>query len=178
MQQHADGYEDNYNGAPVDQIILVGHNRKVFDLPFLIHQMCEHRIADRVFQDGRFSLGIDTLNVARKGICNDKSGFGVPSAYNLPTLYQFVTGLLPSTWHCAMADTKATATLFCFPVFWETRTECVFDFLEREWEIQDAIGRLNRLMILILIQVTANLQLNLFLPHHQVQMTKKAIMFH
>jgi hypothetical protein len=92
----------------------------VFNIPFLIHQLSEHGIADRLFQDGRFGLGIDTLNVARKGIRNNKSGIGVPSAYNLPTLYQFVTGLLLSTWHCAMADVKATAILFRFPIFWDT----------------------------------------------------------
>jgi hypothetical protein len=97
MQEHADEYEDN-DSAPASHIILVGHNGKVFDIPFLIHQMCEHTIADRFFQDGRFGLGIDTLNVAPKGICDDKSGIGVPSAYTLPTLYQFVTGLLPSTY--------------------------------------------------------------------------------
>jgi hypothetical protein len=73
--------------------------------------MCEHRIADRLFQDSRFGYGINTLNVARKGIYNDQSGVGVPTAYNLPTLFQFVAGLLPSTSHCAMADVKATGTI-------------------------------------------------------------------
>jgi DNA polymerase III epsilon subunit-like protein len=116
MQQHANKYEDNKEVPPVENIILVGHNRKVFDTPFLIHQLSEHGIADRLFQDGRFGLGIDTLNVARKGIRNNTSGIGVPSAYNLPTLYQFVTGL-PSIWHHAMADVKATATIFRFPIF-------------------------------------------------------------
>jgi hypothetical protein len=82
--------------------------------------LSEQGIADRLFQDGRFGLGIDTLNVAHKGIRNDKSGIGVPSAYNLPTLYQLVTGLLQSTWHRAMADVKATASIFRFPIFWDT----------------------------------------------------------
>jgi hypothetical protein len=92
-------------------------------------------------------LGIDTLNVARKGIHNNKSGIGVPSAYNLPTLYHFVTGLLPLTWQCAMTDVKATATIFRFPVFWDTRYKCVFDFSEREQEIHVATRQ---------AQVTAN----------------------
>jgi DNA polymerase III epsilon subunit-like protein len=73
MQQHADKYEDNEEVPPVEKIILVGHNGKVFDMSSLIHQLSEHGIADRLFQDGRFSLGIDTLNVARKGVCSDKS---------------------------------------------------------------------------------------------------------
>jgi hypothetical protein len=83
-------------------------------------------------------LGIDALNVARKGIHNNKSGIGVPLAYNLPTLCQFVTGLLPLAWHCAMADVKATATIFGFPIFWDTRYKCVFDFSERKQEIHVA----------------------------------------
>jgi DNA polymerase III epsilon subunit-like protein len=147
MQQHAKKYEDNKEVPPVENIILVGPNGKVFDIPFLIHQLSEHGIADRLFQDGRFGLGIGTLNVARKGIRNNKSGIGVPSAYNLPTLHQFVTGLLPSTWHCAMADVKATATTFRFSIFRDTRYECVFDFSEREWEIHVATRQ---------AQVTAN----------------------
>jgi hypothetical protein len=97
MQQHAGKYDDDKDAPPVENIILLRHNGKVFDIPFLIHQLSEHGIADRLIQDGRFGLGIDTLNVARKGICNNKSGIGVPSAYNLPTLYQFVTGLLQPT---------------------------------------------------------------------------------
>jgi DNA polymerase III epsilon subunit-like protein len=98
--------------AAINHTILVGHSANVFDIPFLLHQMCEHRIADRFFQDSRFGYGIDTLNVTRKGICDDKSGVGVPTAYNLPTLFQFVAGLLPSISHCAMADVKATETIF------------------------------------------------------------------
>jgi DNA polymerase III epsilon subunit-like protein len=120
MPQHADEYDKD---TPINHIILVGHDANVFNIPFLLHQMCEHRIADRFFQDSRFGYGIDTLNVARKGIYDDKSGIGVPTAYNLPTFFQFVAGLLPSTSHCAMADVTATGTIFPFPIFFETRTE-------------------------------------------------------
>jgi DNA polymerase III epsilon subunit-like protein len=112
MLQHANKYEDNQGVPPVENIILVGHDGKVFDVPFLLHQMCEHGIAAKFFQDGRFGLGIDTLNLACKAICNNKSGIGIPSAYTLPTLFQFVTGMLPSTSHRAMADVKATSTNF------------------------------------------------------------------
>jgi hypothetical protein len=54
----------------------------------------------------------------------------------IPTLFQFVAGLLPSTSHCAMADVKATGTIFRFPISFETRTECVFKFSEREEEVR------------------------------------------
>jgi DNA polymerase III epsilon subunit-like protein len=42
MQQHADKYEDNKEVPPAENIILVGHNGKVFDIPFLIHQLSGH----------------------------------------------------------------------------------------------------------------------------------------
>jgi hypothetical protein len=76
-----------------------------------------------LIEDGRFSFGMDTLQIAQKGIHDDKTGVGVPTAYNLQTLFQFVSGSLPSTLHRAMADVKATATVFRFPIFWDTRTE-------------------------------------------------------
>jgi DNA polymerase III epsilon subunit-like protein len=133
MQQHANEYEDNEEVPPVENTLLVGHNKKVFNIPFRIHQLNEeHGIADRLFQDGRFSLGIDTLNVARKGIRSNKSGIGVPLAYNLPTLYQFVTGLLPSTWHCAMADVKATATIYSAFLFFGTQDTNMFLISQKE----------------------------------------------
>jgi DNA polymerase III epsilon subunit-like protein len=131
MQQHADEHQGH-----IDHIILVGHNGKVFDIPFLVQQLSVHGMAERFFRDGRFGLGIDTLRVARKGIQDDKSGNGVPTAYNLPTLFQFVTGSLPPTWHRAMADVQATTTIFRFPLFWETRKECVFRFFGRDEEEQ------------------------------------------
>jgi DNA polymerase III alpha subunit (gram-positive type) len=66
MLQHADEYHDDepIHHKPIHHIILVGHNAKVFDVPFLLHHMCEHGIAANFFQDGRFGFGVDTLNLA------------------------------------------------------------------------------------------------------------------
>jgi DNA polymerase III alpha subunit (gram-positive type) len=75
MLQHIDEFDDN---VPINHIILVRHNAKVFNVPFLLHQMCEHGIAASFFQNGRFGFGIDTLNLARKAIRKDKSGIGIP----------------------------------------------------------------------------------------------------
>jgi DNA polymerase III epsilon subunit-like protein len=133
IQQHADECDDD---CPIDHIILVGHNAKVFDIPFLLHQMCEHGISKRFFDDDRFGYGIDTLQLARKGIRINNSGIGIPSAYNLPTLFQFVAGTLPPTSHRAMADVKATGVIFRFPTFYDIRHECVFKFSEREEEVR------------------------------------------
>ena len=104
--------------------------------------MCEHGIAADFFQDGRFGLGIDTLNLARKAIRDNESGIGIPSAYNLPTLFQFVTGMLPSMSHRAMADVKATSTIFRFQIFFETKRECLFNFSETEEAVRVNEARL------------------------------------
>jgi hypothetical protein len=79
---------------------------------------------------------MDTLQIARKGIRDDKTGVGVPAAYNLQSLFQFVSGTLPSTSHRAMADVKATAIVFGFPIFWDTKTECIFRLSIREEQQQ------------------------------------------
>jgi DNA polymerase III epsilon subunit-like protein len=46
IQEHA-----NELGGMVEHIILVGHNGKVFDIPFFIHQMGVHRIEQRLIED-------------------------------------------------------------------------------------------------------------------------------
>jgi len=88
-------------------------------------------MADQFFQDKRFGLAIDTLRLAKYAMQQGTArSVGVPSAYNLPTLFQFVTGKLPQTSHRAKADVDATATIFRFPMFWEKRKDSVFQYLE------------------------------------------------
>jgi Exonuclease len=122
MQQHT----NEFGAGMVEQIILVGHNGKGSDIPFLIHQLGVHGIQQRFLEDRRFHFGMGPLQIARKGICDDKTGVGVPTAYNLPTFFQFVSGTLLSTSRCTMADVKATATVFRYPFWGETRTERIF----------------------------------------------------
>jgi hypothetical protein len=98
----------------VKQIILVSHNGKVFDIPFFIHQLGVHGIEQRLIEDGRFSFGMDTLQIARKGIRDDKTGVGVPTAYNLHTLFQFVSGSLPSK--TASCDGRCQGHCHCIPI--------------------------------------------------------------
>lgn len=139
MQQHA---EDN--DGDIDHIILVGHNAKVFDVPFFVQKLCLYDMADRFFQDERFGLAIDTLRLAKYAMQQGVArSVGVPTAYNLPTLFQFVTGQLPSTSHRAYADVEATATIFRFPIFWDKRKDSVFQYFGREDQtVQAAAGRL------------------------------------
>jgi hypothetical protein len=43
-----------------------------------------------------------------------------------------VSRSLPSTSHRAMAGVNATTTVFRFPIFWETRTECLFKIRDKQ----------------------------------------------
>ena len=56
------------NKGNVEQIILVGQYAKGFDIPFLVHQLNVHGMSGRLFEDKRIRYGIDTLQLARKGI--------------------------------------------------------------------------------------------------------------
>jgi DNA polymerase III epsilon subunit-like protein len=112
--------------ATIEHVILVGHNSKVFDIPFLVEQLCRYQMADAFLGDKRFGLGLDTLKISREAV--KRTNLGIPTAYNLSALFQFVTGTIPPTWHRAMADVKATSTIFRFDPFWEHRKEYVFQF--------------------------------------------------
>ena len=85
MCQHADEYSASHE-QEIKHLILVGHNGKVFDIPFLVQQLSVYQLVNKMYDDKRFGLGIDTLQVAQKGIQKDRS-IGVPMAYNLPTLF-------------------------------------------------------------------------------------------
>jgi DNA polymerase III epsilon subunit-like protein len=112
----------------VSEIILVGHNAKVFDIPWLLHQLTVHEMLTQLFDDRRINYRMDTLTIAKTSIKNDRT-LGAPTGYSLPVLYQFVTGDLPDTSHQAMANVMATAAVFRF--FWHAREECFFFIGER-----------------------------------------------
>ena len=125
MQQHAD--ESNY---PVDHIILVGHNGKVFDIPFLFNQFRIHKLDELFFGDTRFGFGLDTMRIARESVKKRASSLGVPSAYNLRTLFQFVTGNVMENSHCALDDVKATVSVLRHEAFWGDRQGELFQIAQ------------------------------------------------
>jgi hypothetical protein len=92
IQQHA-----NEDGEGiVDHIILIGHYGKELDVPFLIYQLAfliyqlgVHGIDQTFIQDGRFHVGMDTLQIARQGICDDKQEL----VCQLPTICQLCFNL-------------------------------------------------------------------------------------
>ena len=92
-----------------------------------MQQLLTHEMVDQFLEDARLGFGLDTLQVARKGILDNQS-VGVPSAFNLPTLFQYVTGDCPPQLHRALADVKATISVFRYQIFWESRRQCLFSY--------------------------------------------------
>jgi DNA polymerase III alpha subunit (gram-positive type) len=117
MQQHADEYG---GGGSVDHILLVGHNARVFDIPFLMQQLHVHNIHETLLTDKRFGYGLDTMRIAKESMSQTASVV-VPSAYNLKTLFQFVTGRQMENCHRALDDVKATICVLRFEAFWRHR---------------------------------------------------------
>jgi Exonuclease len=64
MRRHADEYSVGHDNVPVEHIILVAHNGKVFDIPFLIQQLSVNGMVDTFLQDKRIGFGIDTMTLA------------------------------------------------------------------------------------------------------------------
>ena len=153
MQQQADENEHD-----IQHVILVGHNGKAFDIPFFVQQLCIHNMADVFFDDDRFGFGVDTLELARKAVKEDKT-LGVPLNYTLQTLYEYVAPSSTNkqmTWHRAIADVNATGTVFRFKPFWERRKELVFRFMgrnENERGMQEAARRVLNLSVPVQDQI-------------------------
>lgn len=124
MQKYAITYDDD-DQCSIDHIILVGHNGKVFDIPFFINQLCIHDMDELFLGDDRFGFGLDSMRIAKESV-RKRATNGVPSAYNLKTLYQFVTGKPMESSHRALDDVKATITVLRHEAFWEHRKEDLF----------------------------------------------------
>jgi DNA polymerase III epsilon subunit-like protein len=57
----------------ISEIFLVGHNSKVFDIPWLMHQLKVHDLIHLLLGDGRFNFGLDTLYIAKKSIRSNQN---------------------------------------------------------------------------------------------------------
>ena len=131
LQQRADRYCAEQKRR-INHIILVAHNGKIFDIPFLKQQLSRHQLPDTFFGDSRVGLGINTLQLAKMAIkaavAKDPLTL-VPSAYNLGTLCQFVTGNPLRVGHRAMLDVEATYCIFRqYSLFWESCGHYIFSF--------------------------------------------------
>jgi len=67
IQQHA---SDEQNDDPISHILLVGHNARVFDVPFFLHQLHNNNMAQLVFSESRFRFGLDTMRIAKKAVAD------------------------------------------------------------------------------------------------------------
>lgn len=122
VQNTKSTYEEEKN-MTIAYVILVAHNGKRFDIPFLFEHFASNRIQVPAFIS-RF--GIDTMNLATRSIVLSPRS-DVPINYKLQSLYSFVTGgntILNA--HRAASDAKATVTILQHPLFWENREQAIF----------------------------------------------------
>ena len=115
------------NRISVERIILVAHNGKRFDIPFLLTSMERHNIPNICSLDDRFGILIDTLELSKKGIRSVASR-SVPASYSLGNLYQHITGQNLDNSHRAMSDVEATCSIMQYAPFWNIRKQCLFEF--------------------------------------------------
>ena len=134
MQQTANDFQQ-ISDVPVEHLVLVGHNSRTFDVPFLLRSMIKYRIEETFFSDRRFGLALDTLRIAKSAVRNRACPV-VPSAYNLSTLFQFVTGNNLENAHQALNDVKATVSVLCYEHFWQQRVTEAFRFQRPDEEEQ------------------------------------------
>ncbi|KAG7364663.1 transposase IS4 [Nitzschia inconspicua] len=109
----------------VDAIVLVAHNGRAFDIPFLLRSLQGHNLQSLLADDPRYGYFIDTLHVARTFLGGSAA---TPTNNRLGTLFQFVTGAEMENSHRAMGDVKALYTVFRSPQFWDRRIESLNAF--------------------------------------------------
>ena len=71
MVQHADESD-----VAIHHIILVGHNSRVFDVPFLAQHLINYKIDEEFFGDNRFRFGLDTMRIAKQAVSRNPSTNG------------------------------------------------------------------------------------------------------
>ncbi len=86
---------------------------------------------DSFFEHQKLRFCLDTYHMARTEIPKD-GRVRVPSAFNLETTYQFITGSAPINAHRAYADVKATISILRYEIVWRSRKEHFFQVLRRE----------------------------------------------
>ena len=107
-------------GSDIDNIILVAHNGRAFDVPFLMRSIVRHNL-ERLWRDSRYGFTIDTLHISKRIFQNKETR--QPTNQKLGTLFQFLTGKEMETSHRAMSDVNALYSVFRSELFWTNRKE-------------------------------------------------------
>jgi inhibitor of KinA sporulation pathway (predicted exonuclease) len=106
--------------SEIDDIILVAHNGRAFDVPFLMRSIVRHNL-ECLWGDSRFGFTIDTLHISKQLFQNKATR--QPTNQKLGTLFQFLTGKEMENSHRAMSDAKALYSVFRSELFWTNRKE-------------------------------------------------------
>jgi DNA polymerase III epsilon subunit-like protein len=115
VQQHATA-----TTTEIGHIVLVAHNGRVFDVPFLMRSLCRHNLQE-LWIDVRYGLTIDTLYICKRIFANKATR--QPTNMKLGTIFQFLTGKEMENSHRAMSDVNALYSIFRSELFWNNRKE-------------------------------------------------------
>ena len=127
-----DNVRDNFHEdgvRPTDSVVLVAHNGKRFDIPFLLMEFEKWNIEIPQYVS---EYGLDTMLLASKVF--PAAGRDIPLSYNLKNVYNFVTNQDMQNAHRAMSDAKAAATILQYNQLWSQRREsiCYIEFQDFE----------------------------------------------
>jgi DNA polymerase III epsilon subunit-like protein len=118
---------ESENDTAIHDIILVAHNGKRFDIPFLLSAMDRYQLTNLWSGDRRFRLAIDTMELSKKTV-QSVGQIAIPTSYSLGKLYQYVTGQTLDSAHQAENDVQATVKVLKHGPFWQNRKSCLFSF--------------------------------------------------
>ncbi|MEM7375816.1 MAG: 3'-5' exonuclease, partial [Bacteroidota bacterium] len=127
---HREQYQDVMK-KPIPSTILVAHNGKRFDIPFLV-DACNKNDIGEIFVEKEIHFACDTLVLAREMV-RERKLKEVPQSFRLVDLYEFCCANPMGTAHRAMADVKATSVVLRHPPFWKERLEHMWTFVKKTW---------------------------------------------
>lgn len=116
-----DSYYEDGSAQSTDYIILVAHNGKRFDIPFLLTEFRKYNIE---IPEYLATYGLDTMLLASQVL--PAAGGDLPINYSLSSVYNFITGQNIQNAHRALSDAKAAATIVQFNQLWQERKDSIF----------------------------------------------------
>ena len=119
---------EEFQHKTTEHIILVAHNGKRLDIPFLKDELCRNQLS-HLLSPPRYGYALDTHIIAQKSVA--KYHLSVPQSYKLSDLFEYVSSSkMGSDSHRALVDVKATSTVLRFQKFWDKRRSNLYYYQE------------------------------------------------
>ena len=119
-------------------MILVAHNGKRFDIPFLLIEFQKNNIQ---IPEYFTTYGLDTMLLANQVL--PARGGDIPLNYSLNGLYNYITGQDIQNAHRALSDAHSAAVILQYNMLWQQRKKGVFVIDKRAIGVNSDIQRNN-----------------------------------